>query len=47
MIRIFDWPSSILAFSASAENAEKTTEWIAPILVHESIAIRACGTIGR
>jgi len=37
----------ILAFRASAENAEKTIEWIAPIRVHASIAVRACGTMGR
>ena len=47
MIKIFALPSWILAFSASAENAEKTTEWIAPIRVQASIAIRACGTIGK
>jgi len=47
VIRIFALPSMILAFRASAEKAEKTTEWIAPILVQASIAVRACGTIGK
>ena len=38
--------STMRARSASAENPAKTTEWIAPIRAHASIAYAASGTIG-
>ena len=38
--------SKILSFSDSGENPPNTTEWMAPILAHASIAKAASGIIG-
>jgi len=46
VIRTFAPPSLILVLRASGEKAEKTTEWIAPILAQASMKTRASGIIG-
>ncbi len=42
----FGFASSIRLASSSAAKPPNTTEWIAPIRAHASIAITASGTIG-
>ena len=42
----FGFASSIRLASSWAAKPPKTTEWIAPIRAHASIAITASGTIG-
>ena len=46
VIKILALESSILFASSFEANPPKTTEWMAPILLHASIAMTASGIIG-